>query len=268
MPRLSPDGAQLAYVVEHDDGRRQIWTYDRASGRRTQVTRDGDHWGPLWTHDASALIYGRATATGSEVVVHPLYAGETTILGGNTNTLYPGALTPDGHTLILNESPPTEDFFLSQLAVGHPGAPDRMPIDAIRVSGPKLSPDGRWLAFAAPVGNVLQVFVQAFPLAAAPRQVSVDGGRAPAWSRDGRTLFYRTADRMFGVSIDTTHGLRWAAPQILFETDNVYEYLDYDVAPDGRFVMIAPDPKERDPARFTVVLNWTTELLTRVPLRR
>jgi hypothetical protein len=38
-----------ALAVEDDNGRRQIWTYDIASQRSMQLTRDGDHWAPLWT---------------------------------------------------------------------------------------------------------------------------------------------------------------------------------------------------------------------------
>jgi hypothetical protein len=177
-------------------------------------------------------------------------------------------LTSDGQTLILQEGPPTGDFFVSQLSVTRRGSPVRMPIDAVRTTGPTLSPDDRWIAFAAPEGGVLQVFVQAFPLAGMRRQVSIDGGRAPMWSRDGRKLFFRTADRMFAVTIDSAHGLTWTAPQVLFETDSAYEFRDYDVAPDGRFVMIAPDPKEREPAHFNVVVNWASELLSRVPVPR
>jgi dipeptidyl aminopeptidase/acylaminoacyl peptidase len=266
-PRLSPDGTKLAFVMEQDDGRRHIWTYEFASGSRLQVTRDGDHWAPLWTKDGEALIFAKATAAGSDVILQPLQGGEAVTLGGSANRMFPGALTPDGQTVILTEMPPTDEYFLSQLTVGRPGSPQKLPIDARFPSGATLSPDGRRMAFVDRKGDRLQLFIQSYPSGPA-RQVTVDGGRLPVWSRDGRRLFYRSLNRMFVVSIDTARGLTWTAPQLLFEGDYAAgNWTDYDVAPDNRFVMVATDPREREPAHFNVVLNWRSELLSRVPVK-
>ena len=88
------------------------------------------------------------------------------------------------------------------------------------------------------------------------------------WSRDGRKLFYRVLNRMFAVSIDTARGPTWTAPRLLFEANHASgNWTDFDVAPDNRFVMIARDPQELEPPHFNVVLNWTSELLSRVPVK-
>ncbi len=39
-------------------------------------------------------------------------------------------------------------------------------------------------------------------------------------------------------------------------------------APDGRFVMIKADPQQRNPSELKVILNWSDELLRRVPIPR
>ena len=267
-PRLSPNGAQLAYSAEEDDGQRQIWTYELASGRRVQLTRDGDHWAPLWTRDGKAVIYARATPAGSDVILQPSEGGDAVRLGGNTNRLFPGALSSDGRTVLLTEAPPTDEYFLSQLSVDRPGAPAKLSVTAAFARGVVLSPDGRWMAFDARVGQRTQVFVHAYPPAGQPRQVSADGGLGPVWSRDGRTLFYRRGDRMLAVGFDRSPDLGWKAPRQIFEADLASTFLGYDVAEDGRFVMIAEDPREREPAHFNVVVGWASELLARVPVRR
>ena len=43
---------------------------------------------------------------------------------------------------------------------------------------------------------------------------------------------------------------------------------NYDVAPDGRFLMVkaGDETGEAPPAQITVVLNWHEELLERVPI--
>jgi hypothetical protein len=41
--------------------------------------------------------------------------------------------------------------------------------------------------------------------------------------------------------------------------------LDYDLAPDGRFLMLKPDANEQAPPGLHVVVNWMTEIIRRVP---
>ncbi len=41
--------------------------------------------------------------------------------------------------------------------------------------------------------------------------------------------------------------------------------MGYDVAPDGRLLMIKPDPEELASLGLRVVLNWVDELARRVP---
>ena len=265
--RVSPDGTQIAYALEQEDGRRQIWIHAFASGRRVQVTRDGDHWAPIWTRDGSGLIYARANATGSEVVHHPL-SGEAVTLARSTNRLFPSALTPDSEILILTEDPPTDEYFISQLDMRRPGTISKLPLAGGEPRGASLSPDGRWIAFAAMQGNIIHVFVQSFPPSGPPRQVSVEAGRGALWSRDGKTLFFRSLGRVSAVSIDTSRGLTWSAPRVLFEGDFVSTLVDYDAAPDGRLAMMASDPQESSPPQFNIILNWAEEVRARVPVPR
>jgi Tol biopolymer transport system component len=63
------------------------------------------------------------------------------------------------------------------------------------LSNPRVSPDGRWLAFDATTpGRVPSVIVAPFSLTSTPREtkwIVVDAGAShPFWSRDGRLLYY------------------------------------------------------------------------------
>jgi hypothetical protein len=90
------------------------------------------------------------------------------------------------------------------------------------------------------------------------------------WSRDGKELFYRRGAKMMAVAISTEAGLAPGKPTLLFEggyrgglrsdTPNS----NYDVTPDGRFVMIRRD-ESSGPAQINVVLNWAEELKRLVP---
>lgn len=53
-------------------------------------------------------------------------------------------------------------------------------------------------------------------------------------------------------------------PRVLLEnvpeSTRVFWERDYDVAPDGRFLMIAPDKDEQTATELQVILNWFEEL--------
>ncbi len=109
--------------------------------------------------------------------------------------------------------------------------------------------------------------------------MSIDGGEAPAWSRDGRELFYQvrgtgaTANLLQYVATPVTLGPTFTAgsPKVLFERPTPRTNLGvryYDVSPDGRFLLV--QDKERSPIKVTqmiLVQNWLEELKRLVPTK-
>ena len=68
----------------------------------------------------------------------------------------------------------------------------------------------------------------------------------------------------------------WGRPVPLFEADGKYVFSNdllrmFDVAPDGRFLMIKEDATEEASTpqdQIILILNWLQELAGRVPLER
>src|SRR5439155_21550062 len=54
-----------------------------------------------------------------------------------------------------------------------------------------VSPDGRWLAYVRNQTGRPEIYVRPFASPAGKTQVANNGGREPAWARDGQELFYR-----------------------------------------------------------------------------
>ena len=131
-------------------------------------------------------------------------------------------------------------------------------------SGASLSPNGRWLAYASNRTSTMQIWVRPYPGPGAPVRVSPDGGIEPVWSRDGRELFYREEDRVMAVAVQTGAEFRFESPVALVERSSVRgvgQPPTYDVAPDGRFLMLRwPPGTEPGALPHVVVLNWVAEI--------
>src|SRR6185503_8818121 len=68
---------------------------------------------------------------------------------------------------------------------------------------PRISPDGRWLAYSSNESGRMNVYVAPLAQPGLKRSVSPDGGRFPVWSRDGRELYYARAGQIHAVPIST-----------------------------------------------------------------
>ena len=96
----------------------------------------------------------------------------------------------------------------------------------------------------------------------------------PAWSRNGRELFYLGANDML-TSVPVQTGATFSAGKPLRILSTAYYAASgnrgYDVSPDGqRFLMIKPNTRtdpalEGSRASLVVVLNWLQELKRLVP---
>ena len=72
--------------------------------------------------------------------------------------------------------------------------------------------------------------------------------------------------QVFSVAIDSARGVSSAKPRAWFSGQYVFgSEHNYDVAPDGRLLMIKRDPEEMASRGLRVVLNWVDELARRVP---
>jgi hypothetical protein len=77
---------------------------------------------------------------------------------------------------------------------------------------------------------------------------------------------------MMVVDVETKSGLSVGKPRLLFDAGSYSPtpatYPNYDVSPDGRFLMLKPSEQQGQAAtQINVVLNWFTELQQRVPLK-
>ncbi len=97
---------------------------------------------------------------------------------------------------------------------------------------------------------------------------SSGGGVEPRWSRDGRELFFVSGGRLMSVQVPPGPTFNPGNPRALFSLAGYRRARNrpqYDVGPDGRFVMIKEGPEGG--ANAVYVENWFTELLAKVSPR-
>jgi Tol biopolymer transport system component len=276
-PRFSPDGQRVAVAVSARDGA-AIWSYDIAAKTFTRLARMSTFDGPgrlggigtpgvpEWTADSRRVIY-RNVSDGNSSVLSVAIDGST-----KPETLYvadfsinEAILSTDDRWLILRTGPGgtrPRDIF----AVDLKGDRALIPIATGPASElmPRLSPDGRWLAYQTDESGRSEVVVRPFPADGARIQVSTEGGVEPLWDRTGRTLYYRSAEGIVATAVTTgssfTIGARRLALRSTARSDGTHPA--YDITPDGkRFLIVRGVATE---TKGVVVHNWARELRERL----
>ena len=310
FPGISPDGTKVALTIGGQPNT-NIWIWDLIRKTLTRLTFDESiDLNPLWTPDGKKIVYSSFRQEESGLYWKTADGtGETELLASSPKQwLSPGSWSVDGNTLALSE-------FSSSLPLQRVG---NSVAQALRTAGisltmaqgaksnicllslqddqkrlgllqdeflefdPKISPDGRWLAYTSNETGQDEVYVRPFPdVNSGKWQVSTSGGEGPVWAPNGRELLYMSGDTMMAVDIETETTFKADVPRKLFE-GNFYYYLFssgmWDIHPDGkRFLMIKPTETTEDestdestaetPRKIIIVTNWFEELKQRVPVK-
>jgi serine/threonine protein kinase len=279
-PKISPDGTKVALTVTRD-GNTDIWVWDliRENLNRLTFYEAGDIT-PIWTPDGKRIVF--ASFREGDLCIFWKAAdgtGEVEKIGSLPgHNLYPWSWSSDGKTLVTAEL----DSSLTDANIGAismEGNGERISLlksDYVE-SHPRISPDGRWMAYFSDEADQWQIFVRPFPEVDQGKwQVSVDGGQSPLWSPDGRELYYLNEDAIMVVEVNTEPTFSASKPKTLFRGDYVTGYEEnpeWDISPDGkRFIMVKraaatnDDSATETRSQINIVLNWDVELKQRVPV--
>ena len=255
-PRISPDGRRL--MVETADN--VIEALDLARGTRARLTAAAIGTSFVtWSADGNRVVFRRfnspswAAADGS---------GESGPVPGATVNDFPSSPgpTPDSLFIVRVRPETSGDVFL--LSMSKAFEPKELISSPAYEGGPQLSSDGRWLLYQSNVSGQPEIYVRRYPALDRHWQVSEGGGAQARWSRNSREIFYRNGKQIIGVPVDGSGADPvFGKPAALFADE--YDYgrgvsiANYDVTPDGRFIMLRRGPNG---GRLRAVINWTEEL--------
>jgi serine/threonine-protein kinase len=267
--RFSPDGGRLGLRIS--DGRtEQLYILELARQVMTQVTFDGTASGlPAWAVDGRLAFHSNRSGQNQVYVGTAEATGDATPITDGALMRIPGDFTADGTKVLLTEVNPKTQMDIVQIDIASKTLTPIIATPAIELL-PSLSPDGRWLAYMAVIGNEPAVYVRAFPGGGALRKVSPGPGGLPFWTREGREIVYvdlrPDLTSFYAVSVIEKGGvLELASPVKLFEFPAAQpsNALWFHVSRDGnRFAMFRGAPALPTPARrnATVVFNFVEEI--------
>ncbi len=277
----SPDRRQVAFVEQDRSG--LIWLFDVERRTFRALSDRGVAASPRWSPDGTRLVVGWSEAGPIQLWVVPTGRGEWERLTNEKRDAWAPSWSPDGRFVaFVRGDPPEADVFLYQFEdrTSTPflaGIADEM--------WPEFSPDGRWLAYGSNESGRFEVYVTSFPGRERTLTVSHHGGMAPAWSRDGRELFYYTprapdgGSWMMAVRVRRDPDLSLGQPRALFRLPDGFVSLrpmrGYELHPDGRRFIIGTSAAglewtslEPPITRLTLVHNWFAGLERLAPTRR
>jgi serine/threonine-protein kinase len=276
LVQVSPDGSRIAGNIQDGDRPPEIWVSDlRRPGWSKIATpqQDGGDWYPKWTPDGQRLVFAifgarapglfSAPADGTGQIEHLLTIADNSFID-------PRGWSLDGRSLLFTYGNVAEPRIGSlSMQVAAEGKRSWKPL-VERVGGTLAGPistDGGWIVTESTAGGSSSIYIERFPDFGNRQRVSTEaGGRNAVWSPDGRELFYRrlTDDAMMAVRIQTVPALSIGTPTVLFESRGYRRSVatrNWDVAPDGRFLLIKEDtPVAASERPVILVQNWSTEL--------
>jgi serine/threonine-protein kinase len=247
-----------------------LWVHDVAGRPPIKLTSDGGHFSPLWTPDGQRLVIERGGT--STVGVLPADGSGTLEAISPIGHFHPAGWSDNGEQLLavrLGGPPTGDDIVRWSLAKPDIVEPVVETPAAEGLRGVMLSPDGRWLAYNSNQTGQQEIWVRPYPGLGAAVRISPSGGVEPVWARNGRELYYLDGTQLMAVAVTAGDRFEFSPPTVLF--DNSYllssQPPSYDVAPDGRFLMLKPigGITEVAPPQIIVIHNWFEELKRLVP---
>jgi serine/threonine protein kinase/Tol biopolymer transport system component len=264
---LSPDEATLAVTrvdgVSEGGTLSNIWLVGLSRRTFTRLTSTTAHdWNPVWSPDGTRIAFSStrnrrmdlfqrsASGSGSD---EPLLESAADKAASSWSS------DPRFLAYSMADAKTGNDIWILSLA-------DRRPFVFLRTDfnefHPTFSADGRWIAYTSDESGRPEVYVRRFEGTAATGRewpVSTNGGSHPRWRRDGKELFFLSADRkLMAVAIRTTPDFAVDNPGVMFQTRlPLTEYLrSYEVAANGQRFLLNTPVDERWSGSITVIAGW------------
>jgi len=260
QPRLSPDGTRIALAVGAWPSS-TVSIYDLRSGALTRLTSEGACDAPEWTPDGTRVVFHRELDGRSEIWWRLADASTPAErLTDSTQDAREGVVTSDGLSLVYRVVRPGSGDDLWKISLTGARMASALVATGSSERLPRVSYDGQLMAYESDQSGQFEVYVKRLLGSGPAVRVSVNGGRQPLWSRNGRRLIYGSGGQVLAADLGNDPTPRVTARSVLLDHGFVLLnsiHQNYDVMPDGTHFLF---PASREADEVVVVRGWKREL--------
>ena len=274
-PRVSPDGGRVI-VGRTVQGNQDLWLLDGKHTSRFTFDAATDDIS-IWSPDGTRIVFTSTRTGGGDLYQKPSSGeGAEDRFVESDEVKTPSNWSADGRFLLYHSTDPqtSSDLWVAPVAGGIRAGEGSSPFVFLKTPAREVwgafSPDGRWIAYMSNESGRPEIYVRPFAppgstASGALWQVSTAGGIHPVWRPDGRELYYiDPVGALVTVPMAQVGGtLQPGIPMVRFSTRILGGGVDagqgrqYDVAPDGRF-LINTVIEDVD-APITLLQHWRHE---------
>jgi dipeptidyl aminopeptidase/acylaminoacyl peptidase len=260
-PRISPDGRRIVasrYVEQGSSSSgMSLWLVDAARGLSTRLTLGTSvDLSPSWSPDGRWIVYASNRDGAYALYRRSVSGGGDEFITRSSGLVFRAAdWTPDGKYFVCESSDPRTGDDVDLTEADPPYAIRPLLHGEYDERAPRVSPDGRWIAYTSTESGRPEVYVDAFPGLGAKVQVSTAGGGDPQWTKNGAELFFEGLDRGIYVSrVTRAPELQVGPPMRLFNFGRSNN--GWTVTADGQHLLMALAGDNSLNWAPRVIVNW------------
>ena len=261
---LSPDGTRLALTVFSEE-RQNLWVKSLDRGPITRLTFEGAlNYRPVWLANGREIAFiSDQSGPALPYVVRADGSGKPVRLAvPDTAQIDEIEIAPGGQWIVYRRGTVNGNRRLAMFRPGIDSTPTEISSGRFDEYAPTVSPDGRWLAYVSVESGREEVYIRPFPDVTRARwQASTGGGMSPAWSPDGRALYFVAAtDQLMKMDVGAGSDFRASAPIAAFSTNSFLlapYHQSFNISLDGQsFIFAQPVNPSASEEYATVLLDW------------
>jgi serine/threonine-protein kinase len=267
--RFSPDGRRAVFVLPPGG----VWTYDFERDSRSRLTASGYNWG-VWTQDGRYVAFAaRGNSRDGISLVRADGSGGDVHLLDQRGPLAGISVSPDGTRLAFGENSASDDgtdlwtlpVDLTSDVPRRTGDPQKYLATSANEAYPRISPDGRWIAYQSDESGQPEAYVRPFPAGGGKWQISTDGEQdGLVWSRDGKEIVYRNLKGQLMAVPYTVSGSTFMAGKPTPVSSVEIKGSLADIAPDSKSFVVITTGAGTSAPEVTFVMNFFDEIRRRL----
>ena len=256
---LSPDKKRIAFTTW--DGDLILYDLERKTRMKLPAGNVQETRSTAWTPDGNRIASHGDLKSVAPMFIQAADGSDTprAMISAQQGEFWPGSFSPDGRWLVYytnGSSASSADWEIWMMPMNNPAAPRKLGPGF----NPKISPDGRWVAFESSESGRWEIYLQSLPPPGRRILLSTGAGRGASWSLDSRRLYYWQENTLMGVDIGKQIGI----PAAMFDSSELdmgsaRRVASMDAVSDG-FIVLAPVAGSGVQTNLKFATGWMDEV--------